>query len=67
MTLVNKGIAVLSVTGLLTIGSAGIASAADTQQPVVNCYPLLSAIICYLPVNVGPFGPFNFNVNFPQP
>jgi hypothetical protein len=29
--------------------------------PVTNCYPL-NSLICSIPVNVGPFGPFNVNL-----
>ena len=50
----------LVVVGVLTaIGvamSAGVATAQETEpEPEINCFPLLSSLVCYLPITVGPF------------
>ena len=62
----SKRIAVIlsamSFMGFMGITTAGIASA--QEPPVANC-GILSAVVCQVPI--GPFGPFNFNINFPQP
>jgi hypothetical protein len=49
------------------LGVTGIALA-DPAAPAptpVTCYPLLSSLVCQVPVNVnvGPFGPFNIAPN----
>lgn len=56
----------IPIAGLLAIGTPAVAMAADAQPPVANC-GFLSSLVCQVPVTVGPFGPFNFDVNFPQP
>lgn len=67
MTPVRRVIAVCGVSALLLLGGAGVASAQEASAPappVTNCYPLLSSLVCTVPVNVGPFnipvGPFDF-------
>jgi hypothetical protein len=72
--MMRRRLAVVAATVMLAVvGLPGIALAADTQPAVpsqTTCYPLLSSVICYLPVsipvNVGPFGPFNFTVDMPN-
>ena len=46
----------------LAAPSAAMAQEPAPQPPAeVTCYPLLSSLVCHIPVNVGPFGPFEFN------
>jgi hypothetical protein len=55
---------------ILIVGSAVPALAADPAPPPapsnpVTCYPILSSLVCQIPVNVGPFNiPVNIPVNF---
>lgn len=39
-----------------------VANAQEPEQPVANC-GFLSAVVCQVPVNIGPFGPFTFFPN----
>jgi hypothetical protein len=57
----------VALVAVATLGVSGIALA-DTATPAptpVTCYPLLSSLVCQVPVNVnvGPFGPFNIAPN----
>jgi hypothetical protein len=57
-------------TMLMLVGAPGAALAADaTPQPPAQttCYPLLSSVVCYLPVSIPVnVGPFNFTVDMPN-
>lgn len=61
--------AVVAATGSLCLAAvtAGVASAQapepTPQPPVTNCYPLQGLVLspCTVPINVGPFGPFDFD------
>lgn len=59
-------VVVLMATGV------GAASAQDAEPspPEINCYPLLSSVVCHIPVTIGPFNitvPVNVESVFPPP
>lgn len=57
-------ILIVVATVVLAMGLAAATAVAQEEQPPpeVNCYPLLSSLICEVPVAVGPF---NFDVDVP--
>jgi hypothetical protein len=64
------------VAGFTAVGlavSAGVAVAQEETpepQPEINCFPILSSLICYLPVDIGPFNitvPVDIDSVFPPP
>lgn len=62
----RRSLTVGLMTGALLVGTVGVASAQEEPEPPdVNCYPL-SGLVCQVPVNVGPFGPFTFDIALPN-
>ena len=57
---------VLTVAASAALAMALLAAPAEAQDeqppPEVNCYPLLSSLVCEVPVTIGPF---NFDVDVP--
>lgn len=58
----RRALATVAVAVTATLAVPGVALAQEQQPTEVNCYPLLSSLICEVPVNVGPF---NFDVDVP--
>lgn len=64
----------LTVTAMVAAFALAAPAVAVAQEPEpeppaeVNCFPLLSSLVCHIPVNVGPFniGPFGPFVLFPN-
>ena len=55
-----------ALTAGLVLAGSGMALAqepvpAPTPEPPVAECGFLSAVVCQVPVNIGPIGPFNFN------
>lgn len=52
------------VTVLLALSLTATPAAAQDEEPPaeVNCYPLLSSLVCEVPIAVGPF---NFDIDVP--
>lgn len=60
----SRVLAVVATVVLAMCLTAGSAAAQEEQPPPpeVNCYPLLSSLICEVPVAIGPF---NFDIDVP--
>lgn len=55
----RRTFAALGLTVALGLAVPGVAMAQEPAPPAeVTCLPLLSSLVCYIPINVGPFGPF---------
>lgn len=51
----------LALAAGIGLATPVVAMAQEPEPPAeVNCFPLLSSLVCHIPVNVGPFGPFEF-------
>lgn len=60
----RKTVAVLSSAIAVMALTAGTAVAQEETPPSeVTCFPLLSSLVCHIPVNV-PVGPFEFTGPF---
>jgi hypothetical protein len=60
----RRTVAALGLATAMLIAVPGVALAQEPTPPAeVTCLPLLSSLVCYIPVNVGPFGPFIFFPN----
>ena len=63
-TALRRALGASALTVGLVLAGSGLALAqepAPTPEPPVAECGFLSAVVCQVPVNIGPIGPFNFN------
>ena len=52
--------AAVATAGIMVAVAVPASAQEETPPEDINCFPILSSLVCYLPVTIGPF-----NINVP--